>query len=68
MSAIKTRRDYHLTRFKIDQYLEKGFDNLNEDEHAQLRQLSREMSDYEQIHFPMPKTSTTSVTNSDTKA
>ena len=54
MDTIKTRRDYHLTRFKIDKFLEKGFGNLSESEEMELMNLSREMSKYEKVHFPMP--------------
>ena len=54
MNPITTRRDYHLTRFKIEKYLEKGFDKLNNTEEQELRDLSKEMSKYEKVHFPMP--------------
>ena len=53
MAKIVTRRDYHLTRFRIDTFLQKGFDNLTPAEEQELQDLSREMSKYEQIHFPM---------------
>jgi hypothetical protein len=55
MSTIKTRRDYHLTRFKIEKYLEKGIYNLTPAEEADLQQLSKDMSAYELVHFPMPE-------------
>ncbi len=54
MGAIVTRRDYHLTRFKIERFLEKGFDNLTGAEEQELRELSKEMSRYEQVHYPSP--------------
>ena len=54
MNSIVTRRDYHLTRFRIEKYLEKGFENLSMEEMNDLKALSREMSRYEQKHFPMP--------------
>ena len=54
MGTIITRRDYHLTRFKIDKFLEKGFDNLSVAEEDELRSLSKEMSKYEQVHYPVP--------------
>ena len=54
MDTIKTRRDYHLTRFKIDKFMEKGFSNLSPTEELELKNLSKEMSKYERIHFPMP--------------
>ncbi len=53
MGTIVTRRDYHLTRFKIERFLEKGFDNLSAAEEAELHALSKEMSKYEQVHFPV---------------
>ncbi len=53
MAKIITRRDYHLTRFRIDVFLQKGFDHLSPAEEEELRELSKEMSRYEQIHFPM---------------
>ncbi|MBC7555177.1 MAG: hypothetical protein H7257_14505 [Taibaiella sp.] len=53
MSAIKTRRDYHLTRFKIERFLEKGFENLTLEEEEQLHNLSKEMTRYEMVHFPV---------------
>ena len=52
MAKIVTRRDYHLTRFRIDTFLQKGFDHLTEAEEQELQELSREMSRYEQVHFP----------------
>jgi hypothetical protein len=54
MQSIITRRDYHLTRFRIERYLEKGFDNLSQEEMEDLRSLSRQMSIYEAKHFPAP--------------
>ena len=54
MDTIRTRRDYHLTRFKIDTFLAKGFSNLSPDEIVELKNLSKEMSKYEHVHFPTP--------------
>ena len=53
MAKIITRRDYHLTRFRIDTFLQKGFDNLSASEEQELLELSREMMQYEKVHFPM---------------
>ncbi len=55
MSTIKTRRDYHLTRFKIEKYLEKGIHNLTPAEEEDLQQLSNDMSKYEFAQFPVPE-------------
>ncbi len=54
MSKIVTRRDYLLTRFRIEAFLQKGFENLSDKEETELRELSREMMAYEQAHFPVP--------------
>ena len=54
MKAIKTRRDYHLAMAEIETYLAKGFDNLTEDEDDRLEKISKRVSEYEKIHFPMP--------------
>ena len=51
---IKTQADYYLTMAKIETYLAKGFDNLTDEEDEKLEKLSKEVSHYEKIHFPMP--------------
>ena len=57
MGKIVTRRDYHLTRFRIDTFLQKGFEHLTSEEEAELLELSKEMIKYEQVHFPMRNSS-----------
>jgi uncharacterized protein YccT (UPF0319 family) len=52
MGDIVTRRDYHITRFRMEQFLEKGFDRLTQAELEELRDLSRDMSRYEQVSHP----------------
>ena len=54
MTRIKSRRDYHLAMAEIETYLAKGFDNLSAEEDNALGLLSKKVSEYEQIHFPMP--------------
>jgi HTH-type transcriptional regulator / antitoxin HigA len=39
---------------EIETYLTKGFDDLSEKEDAELERLSKMVSRYELIHFPMP--------------
>lgn len=52
MGEIVTRRDYLLTRFKMERFLEKGFDRLSQTELEELRELSRQMNRYEQVGHP----------------
>ena len=54
MKPIKTRRDYHLAMAEIETYLAKGFDNLTEVEDDILEKISKRVSEYEKVHFPMP--------------
>jgi len=54
MKQIETRLEYHLIMAKIETYLAKGFDNLTAEEDVKLEQLSKMVSRYENIHFPMP--------------
>jgi len=54
MNQIKTRRDYHLAMAEIETYLAKGFDQLTGEEDDHLEKLSKKVSAYEKIHFPMP--------------
>ncbi len=54
MKPIKTRREYHLIMAEIETYLAKGFDNLTPEEDDDLEKLSKKVSEYEIIHFPMP--------------
>jgi HTH-type transcriptional regulator / antitoxin HigA len=54
MKQIKTRNEYHLAMAEIETYLEKGFDNLTPEEDDLLEKLSKRVSTYENIHFPMP--------------
>lgn len=54
MKPIKTRRDYHLAMAEIETYLAKGFDHLTEEEDDHLEKISKSVSAYEKIHFPMP--------------
>lgn len=54
MKQIKTRKDYHLAMAEIETYLAKGFDNLSPKEDDELEKLSKRVSEYEKVHFPMP--------------
>ncbi len=54
MKLIKTRKDYHLAMAEIEAYLAKGFDNLTVEEEDILENISKRVSEYEKIHFPMP--------------
>ena len=51
---IKTRRDYHLAMAEIENHLSKGFDKLTPVEEEHLDKLSKMVSKYEKIYFPMP--------------
>jgi len=54
IAKIKSRRDYHLIMADIETYLAKGFDNLSAEEEKALDILSKKVSEYEKVHFPMP--------------
>jgi HTH-type transcriptional regulator/antitoxin HigA len=54
MKPIKTRSEYHLAMAEIETYLAKGFDNLTPEEDDELEKLSKKVSKYEVVHFPMP--------------
>jgi len=54
MKPIKTREEYYLVMAEIETYLAKGFANLTEKEDDELAELSKRVSVYEKIHFPMP--------------
>jgi antitoxin component HigA of HigAB toxin-antitoxin module len=54
MKQIKTHRDYQLARAVIEKFLAKGFDNLTPEDDEKLEVLSREVHEYEKIHYPMP--------------
>ena len=54
MKQIETRVESHLIMAKIETYLAKGFDNLTAEEDEKLEQLSKMVSRYKNIHFPMP--------------
>ena len=59
MKQIETSSDYHLAMAEIEVYLAKGFDNLTPAEDNELENLSKMVSQYEKIHFPMPVESVT---------
>ena len=54
MKQIKTTKDYYLAMAEIETYLTKGFDNLTPKEEDELEKISKKVSEYEKIHFPMP--------------
>jgi len=54
MKHIKTRNEYHLAMAEIETYLAKGVDNLTQEEDDELEKLSKKVSIYESVHFPMP--------------
>ena len=54
MKQIETPEEYDLTIGEIETYLAKGFDNLTEQEDDELEKLSKKVSQYEDVHFPMP--------------
>jgi len=54
MKQIVTSEDYNKAMAEIEVYLVKGFDNLTPEEEDALEVISKSVSEYEQIHFPMP--------------
>ena len=48
MSGIATNRDYHLAKFRVAKYLEKGADVLSEKERGELDVLIAQIRSYEQ--------------------
>ena len=54
MNTTLSRRDYLLARFKIENYLHKGFDRLTPEEEADLQTLSNNIRKYEAAQTPMP--------------
>lgn len=54
MKQIQNRREYHLAMAEIEAFLAKGFSNLNDTDESKLEKLSRMVSEYEKVHFPMP--------------
>ena len=54
MDHIKTRSEYHKVMAELEIFLAKGFDNLTSEEDDILESLSKLVSEYEKIHFPMP--------------
>ena len=56
MEAIKTKKEYQMAMDEIEIYLANGFDNLTEAEDGILEIISKRVSEYEKIHYPMPVT------------
>ncbi len=54
MDSIKNRKEYYTIMAEVEQFLEKGFDKLSAAEEERLTELSKLISAYEAIHFPMP--------------
>lgn len=52
MSTIRSNRDYHLAKFRVGKYLEKGVDMLSETEEQDLNNLITDMREYESANVP----------------
>ena len=52
MSTIRSNRDYHLAKFRVGKYLEKGVDMLSETEEQDLNNLITDMRAYESANVP----------------
>jgi antitoxin component HigA of HigAB toxin-antitoxin module len=49
-----TPGQYHAAMSKIENYISRGFDNLNEKEANHLNELSNKVDEYESRRYPMP--------------
>lgn len=54
MEQIKNNSEYHASLDRIESLIEKGFEQLNENETAELAQLSEKVEIYEIRKYPMP--------------
>jgi len=54
ITQIINEIDYKKTLEIIETYLQKGFDNLNEEETKELQRISLLVEKYEAIFYPMP--------------
>jgi len=54
MDQIKNNSEYHASLDIIESLIEKGFEQLNENETAELAQLSEKVEVYEIRKYPMP--------------
>jgi len=53
-AAISSARQYHTAMAEIERLIEKGFDNLNDQEVSRLDNLSDKVHEYESEKYPMP--------------
>ena len=63
MSKILSNRDYHLTKFRVGKYLEKGADNLTPAEDNELVNLIAELRIYERENGLRPQKSLSDLLN-----
>jgi HTH-type transcriptional regulator / antitoxin HigA len=54
MKAIRKESEYHAVLSKVEKLIEKGFENLSQEETSQLAMLSESVESYEIQRFPMP--------------
>lgn len=59
-SVLGSASQYHAAMAEIERLIEKGFDNLNEDEVSRLDKLSDKVHEYESGKYPMPMTNSIS--------